>query len=118
MRPLNPLTPLTPEELKTRENNIAHIKHLRQAMKNGIEKWNVAIQKEKDWAKKAWMEPEKKWLGCWLKDLEVVLKAADMSPIFIPYVREEWVRAVQQKSSTPQEDPENLPKQPNKPTGP
>ena len=51
------LTPLIPEESKTRENNIAHIKHLRKAMKNGIEKWNEAIQKEKDWAQKTWMEP-------------------------------------------------------------
>ena len=34
----NPLTPLTPEEAKTRENNIAHMKHLREAMKSGIEK--------------------------------------------------------------------------------
>ena len=114
----NPLTPLTPEESKTRENNNAHMKHLREAMKNGIEKWNVAIQKEKDWAEKAWMEPEQEWLGCWLEDLEMESKATDMSPVFIPSVREEWVRAVQLKPSTPLEDPENLPKQPNKPTGP
>ena len=60
---------MTPEESKTRENNIAHMKHLREAMKNGIEKWNVAIQKEKDWAEKAWMEPEKERLGHWLEDL-------------------------------------------------
>ena len=55
----NPLAPLTLEEVKTRENNIAHMKHLRKAMKNGIEKWNVAMQKEKDWAEKACMKPEK-----------------------------------------------------------
>ena len=114
----NPLTPLILEETKTGENNIANMKHLREAMKNGIEKYNVAIQKEKDWAEKAWMEPEKERLGHWLEDLEMVLKATDMSPIFIPSVKEEWVRAVQVKPSTPQEDPENLPKQPNKPTGP
>ena len=32
----NPLAPLSPEELKTRENNIAHIKHLKEAMKRGL----------------------------------------------------------------------------------
>ena len=94
------------------------MKHLREAIKNGIEKWNVAIQKEKDWAEKAWMEPEKEWLGHWLEDLEMVLKATDMSPVFIPSGKEEWVRAVQLKPSTPQEDPENLPKHPKEPTGP
>ena len=82
---------MTLEETKTRENNIAHMKHLREAMKNGIEKWNVAIQKEKDWAEKAWMEPEKEWLGHWLEDLEMILKPTDMSPVFIPSVKEEWV---------------------------
>ena len=114
----NPLTPLTPEEAKTRENNIAYMKHLREAMKNGIEKWNVAIQKEKDWAERAWMEPEKERLGCWLEDLEIVLSATEMSPVYIPTVREEWIKAVEQKPSPISEDPENPPKQPNKPTGP
>ena len=94
------------------------MKHLREAMKNGIEKWNVAIQKEKDWAEKACMKPAKERLGHWLEDLEMVLKATDMSPVYIPTVKEEWVRAVQLKPPTPQEDPENLPKQPNEPTGP
>ena len=39
-RAQDPLAPLTPEEVQTRENNIAHIKHLREAIKKGIEKWN------------------------------------------------------------------------------
>ena len=30
----DPLAPLSPEESKTRENNIAHMRHLREAMKN------------------------------------------------------------------------------------
>ena len=64
------------------------------------------------------MEPEKEQLGCWLEDVEVVLGATDMSPIYIPTVREEWIKAVQQKPTPIPEDPENLPKQPNKPTGP
>ena len=87
-------------------------------MKNGIEKWNVAMQKEKDWAEKVCMKSDKEQLERWLEDLEMVLKATDMSPVYIPTVKEEWVRAVQLKPRTPQEDPENLPKQPNKPTGP
>ena len=62
----NPLAPLTLEETKIRENNIAHMKHLREAMKNGIEKWNVAMQKEKDWAEKACMKPERSgWDAGW-----------------------------------------------------
>ena len=114
----DPLAPLTPEESKSRENNIAHIKHLREAMKNGIEKWNEEIQKEKDWSQKAWMKPEKEQLGDWLEDVEMILGATAMSPIYIPTVREEWIKAVQQKPTPALEDPENLPKQPNKPTGP
>ena len=86
----NPLSPLPLEETKTRENNIAYMKHLREAMKNRE------------------MEPS----NTKRKDLEMVLKAIDMSPVFIPSVKEEWVRAVQLKPSTHQEDPENLPKQP------
>ena len=114
----SPLAPLTLEEAKTRENNIAHMKHLREAMKNGIEKWNVAMQKEKDWAEKVCMKSDKEQLERWLEDLDMVLKATDMSPVYIQTVKEEWVRAVQLKPPTPQEDPENLPKQPNKSTGP
>ena len=87
-------------------------------MKNGIEKWNVAMQKENNWAQKACMKLNKEWLECWLEDLEMVLKATDMSPVYIPTVKEEWIRAVQLKPPTPQEDPENLPKKPNKSTGP
>ena len=44
----NPLAPLSPEESKSRENNIVHIKHLREAMKKGLEKWDDVIKKEKD----------------------------------------------------------------------
>ena len=48
----NPLVPLSLEESKTRENNIAHMQHLREAMKKGLEKWDEELKKEKDWAKK------------------------------------------------------------------
>ena len=59
-------------------------------------------------------------MDCWLEDVEVVLGATHMSPIYINAVREEWIKAAQQKQTFQNipEDPENLPKQPNKPTGP
>ena len=48
----------------------------------------------------------------------MVLKATEMSPIYIPTVREEWIKAAQQKPPPILEDPENLPRQPNKPIDP
>ena len=38
------------------------------------------------------METDKEKLGRWLEDLEMVLRATDMWPIYIPTVREEWVK--------------------------
>ena len=114
----DPLAPLNPEESKTRENNIAHIRHLREAMKKGLEKWDEELRKEKDWAKKILMETDKERLGHWLEDLELVLRATEMSPIFIPTVREEWIKAAKQQPSPGLEDPEKPPRQPNKPTDP
>ena len=58
-RAKDPLAPLTPEEAQTRENNIVHIKHLREAIKKGIEKRNEMLRKETDKIQKAWLEPEK-----------------------------------------------------------
>ena len=112
----DPLTPLSLEESKTRENNLAHMRHLREAMKKGLEKWDEELRKEKDWAKNFFMENDKEWLGCWLEDLELVLRATDMSPIYIPNVREEWIKAAKQKPFPILEDPEEPPRQPNKPT--
>ena len=57
-----PLAPLTPEESKTRGNNIAHMKYLREAIKNGIEKWTEEFKKEKDRVRKACLEPQKELL--------------------------------------------------------
>ena len=39
------------------------------------------------------MENDKEWLGCWLDNIELVLKATDMSSVYIPTVREEWIKA-------------------------
>ena len=41
-----------------------------------------------------------------------------MTPVYIPTVKEDWLKPVQLKPSTTLEDPGNLPKQPNKPTDP
>ena len=57
------------------------------------------------------MENDKEWLGHWLEDLELVLKAIDMSPVYIPTVREEWIKAAKQKPSSILEDPEEPPRQ-------
>ena len=67
---------------------------------------------------KGWMEPEKERLEHWLDDLEMVLSATEMSPVYVPTVREEWIKAVQQKPPSILEDPENPSKQPKKPTEP
>ena len=60
----DPLAPLSPEESKTRENNIAHMKQLRGAMKKGLEKWDDEIRKEKDQLNKVWMESNREKLNC------------------------------------------------------
>ena len=41
-----------------------------------------------------------------------------MSPVYIPTVREEWIKAMQQKPTPTPEDPEKPPSQPNEPPGP
>ena len=41
-----------------------------------------------------------------------------MTLIYIPTVKEDWIKAVQLKPSTTLGDPGNPPKQPNEPTGP
>ena len=52
------LAPLSPEESKTIENNIAHMRHLRETMKKGLEKWDEEIGKEENQIKQACMESE------------------------------------------------------------
>ena len=39
---------MTPEEVKTRENKIAHIVHLREEMKKLLEKWEKEVENKKD----------------------------------------------------------------------
>ena len=112
------LVPLTPDEEKTRENNIAHIAHLREEMKKLIVKWEEDIKAEKDELVKTLKELNKERLEGWLEDIRVVLNAATLSPIYIPTVREEWIKAVNQKSPPALEDPEDPAKQPKKPADP
>ena len=90
---------------------------MREAIKKGIEKWNEDLRKETDKFQKTWMEPEKEWLECWLEDLKMTLRATEMSPVYIPIVREEWIKAAQQKPTFTPEDPEKPPSQPNEPPG-
>ena len=110
----DPLTPLSSEESKTRENNIAHMKHLREAMKKGLEKWDDEIRKEKDYLKKVWMESDREKLNRWLENIEMVLKATEMSPVYIPTVNEEWIKAAKQKPTPALENPDEPLPQPNK----
>ena len=112
------MAPLTQEEVKIRENNIAHIKHLKEAMKDLIEKWNVAIQKEKNWAEVEMMKADKEHMECWLENVEVVLHTTEISPIYIPSVREEWIQVVRQKPPSIPEDLGNPSEQPKKPMDP
>ena len=112
------MVPLTPDEEKTRENNIAHIAHLREKMKKLIVKWEEEIKAEKDELVKTLKELNKERLEGWLENIRVVLNAATLSPIYIPTVREEWIKAVNQKSPPALEDPEDPAKQSKKPVDP
>ena len=67
------------------------MKYLREAMKNGIEKWTEELKKEKDRVRKACLEPQKELLEHWLEDIEMVLRATEMTPVYIPTVKEDWI---------------------------
>ena len=114
----NPLAPLSPEESKTGENNKAHMKHLREAMKKGLAKWDDVIRKEKDQFKKIWIETDRERLSNWLGDIEMVLRVTEMSSLYVPTVKDEWIKAVKQKPTPTLENPEEPLPQPNKPKGP
>ena len=98
---------LTPEEAKTRENNIAHIVHLREEMKKLLEKWEKEIENEKDGLVKVVQEMNRDKLKDWLNSIRAVLEATAVSPIYIPTVREEWIKIVKQKEGLkePTEEP-------------
>ena len=113
----NPSAPLSPEELKTRDNNIAHIKHLKEAMKKGLEKWDDMIRKEKDQFAQAWMKSDRERLSDWIADIDMVLDATKISPVYIPTVKEEWIKAAKQKPTSTSENPDEPSPQPNKPKG-
>ena len=76
------------------------------------------LRKETDKIQKDWMEPEKERLDLWLEDIEITLRVTEMSPIYILNVREEWIKAVQQKPTPTPEDPDKPQSQPNEPPGP
>ena len=64
------------------------------------------------------MESDRERLNCWLENIEMVLRATEMSPVYIPTVNEEWIKAAKQKPTPVLENPKEPPPQPNKPTGP
>ena len=113
----NPLAPLSPEESKTRDNNIAHIKHLKEAMKKGLEKWDELIRKTKDPLDQVGMKIDRDRLDDWIADINMVLDAVRISPVYIPIVKETWVRAAKQKPTPTLENPDEPSPQPNKPKG-
>ena len=116
--PKIPLTSLSPERSKIRENNISHMKHLRESMKKGVEMWNKAIAKEKHFVQQAIMEADRDTLNKWIDNIEMVLRATEMSPIYVPTIKEEWIRAARQKTIPVVEDPKEPPVQPKILTGP
>ena len=87
----DPLAPLSPEDSKTRENNITHMKHLREAMKKGLEKWDNVIRNEKDQFEIICMKCDRERLNRWLGDMELVLRATEMSPVYVPTLKDEWI---------------------------
>ena len=109
----NPLAPLNPEELKTRENNIAHIKHLKEAMKKGLLKWDDMIRREKDQLAQVGMKIDREILSDWIADIKMVLGATETSPVYIPTVNKEWIRAAKQKPTSTLEIPDEPSPQPN-----
>ena len=48
----------------------------------------------------------------------MTLRATEVSPIYIPTVKEGWIKAAQQKPTPTPENPEKPPSQPNEPPGP
>ena len=113
----NPLAPLSPEESKTRDNNIAHIKHLKEAMKKGLKKWDEIIKKTKDPLEQVGMKVDRDRLNDWIADIDMVLDATRRSPVYIPTVKEAWIRAAKQKPTPTLENPDEPTPQPNKPKG-
>ena len=88
---------MSPEEEKARENNIAHIKHLREEMKKLLEKWKKEVENEQDGLVKVVQEMNIEKLKDWLDSIRNVLDITVVSPIYIPTVREEWINVVKQK---------------------
>ena len=54
----------------------------------------------------------------WLGDIEMILGATKMSPVYVQTVKDEWIKAAKQKPTLTLENPEEPLPQPNKPKGP
>ena len=64
------------------------------------------------------MESDREKLSDWIADIEMVLEATKMSPVYVPTVKEEWIKAAKQKPTPTLENPDEPLPQPNKPKGP
>ena len=112
------MAPLSLEESKTRDNNIAHIKHLKEAMKKGLKKWDEIIKKEKNPLEQSWIRSDRERLNDWIADINMVLDATQISPVYVPTVKEAWIRAAKQNPTPTLENPDEPLPQPNKPKEP
>ena len=63
------------------------------------------------------MESDREKLNRWLENIEMVLRATKLSPVYVPIVNEEWIKAAKQKPTPSPENPEEPLPQPNKPKG-
>ena len=64
------------------------------------------------------MKGDREKLSKWIVDIEMVLQVTKMSPVYVPTVKEEWIRAPKQKPTATLENPDKPSLQPNKPKGP
>ena len=87
-------------------------------MKKGLKKWDDIIRKEKTQLEQAWMKSERERLSDWIADINMVLDAARISPVYVLTVKEAWIRAAKQKPTPTLENPDEPSPQPNKPKGP
>ena len=69
------------------------MKHLKEAMKKGLKKWDETIKKTKDPLEQAGMKVDRDRLNDWIADIDMYLDATRRSPVYVPSVKEAWIRA-------------------------
>ena len=86
-------------------------------MKKGLKKWDELIKRTKDPLVQAGMKVDRDRLDGWISDINMVLDAVRVSPVYIPTVKETWIRVAKQKPTPTLENPDEPIPQPNKPKG-